>query len=149
MFPGAGRLTIDDFTISSSTFRWNIPPLVETVPVLSLKRPSHVRATEVVASVNNQPVRNVTTDIESGPKVMVYGDSFAEASLLSYFDQSFKSTMFVPSNHSPFPADLITKHRPDLVIFQLVERYLARGLTPASALKPVGVPGEAPSPAAP
>jgi hypothetical protein len=32
----------------------------------------------------------------------------------------------VPSNFSPFPVDLIKQHRPNLVIFELVERYLAR-----------------------
>jgi alginate O-acetyltransferase complex protein AlgJ len=126
MFPGANTLTIDDFTIGSSRSRWNIPPLMETFPVLSQKRPSRVTATEVVASVNNQPVTKVTTDIESGPSVMVYGDSFAEPGLQTYFNQSFRSTMFVATNHSPFPGDLIKKHRPDLVIFELVERYLAR-----------------------
>jgi hypothetical protein len=126
MFPGANTLTIDDFTIGSSRSRWNMPPLMETFPILSLKRPSHVTATDVVASVNNQPVPKVTTDIENGPNVMVYGDSFAEPGLQTYFNQSFRSTMFVPTNHSPFPADLIKKHRPNLVIFELVERYLAR-----------------------
>jgi alginate O-acetyltransferase complex protein AlgJ len=128
MFPGARTLKADDFTITSGKSRWNIPPLVEAFPILSLKGVSHVKATDVVATVNAQPVTRVTTDIESGPNVMVYGDSFAEAGLLSYFAQSFKSIIFVPTNHSPFPNDLITKHHPDLVIFQLVERYLARPL---------------------
>jgi len=126
MFPGASTLTIDDFTIGSTKSRWNIPPLMETFPILSQKRPSHVTATELVATVNNQPVNKVTTDIAGGPDVMVYGDSFAEPFLMTYFNQSFRSAMFVPTNHSPFPVDLIAKHRPNLVIVELVERYLAR-----------------------
>jgi hypothetical protein len=107
--PRLKKFTINDFNISTYSSNWNMPPLIETHIGFSLKKSNN--------TINN-----------SNFKVLFYGDSFGDTQLLSFLRLSIPNVVNVNTNWKPFPFDLIINEKPNIVIFQLVERYLARPL---------------------
>lgn len=129
LFPEVAPLQLSDFTIGASNRSWNIPPLTEVAPTLTPKKPSNIVGTEILMSINNHVnFEKTTTRLAAAPGVLFYGDSFGDEGLLPHIKETFKWTITVATNWAPFPAELIKKHRPKLVIYELAERYLARPL---------------------
>lgn len=123
VFPAAKALQMSDFALSADAQRWLIPPKTEIVPVLTRKGKSHVLANEVLGSVRGLNITKATTDLHDAPDVLIYGDSFTRVHFLSYLLETFKSVTYVP-NANGLPTDLIKRLNPNLVIYELVERYL-------------------------
>ena len=107
--PRLKTFTINDFNISTYSSSWNMPPLVETRFDFSLKK-------------LNNPIN------DSNFKILFYGDSFGDTALLSFLKLSIPNIISVNTNWKPFPFDVIINEKPNIVIFELVERYLARPL---------------------
>ncbi len=129
LFPEVAPLQLSDFTIGTTNTSWTIPPKTEVEPTLTPKKPSNIVGTEVLMSVNNHVnFEKTTTRLAAAPSVLFYGDSFGDEGLLPHIKETFKSTITVATNWAPFPIELIKKHRPNLVIYELAERYLARQL---------------------
>lgn len=110
-FKGLNQLQISDYEIKQIKKTWSIPPLTEDSITLNLKY-------------------NKNKNINIAPyKVVFYGDSFGDEGLLSMLRESNLNVLNVESNWKPFPVGLINKEKPNIVIFELVERYLARPLS--------------------
>ena len=130
-FSSLDPLQWSDFTISPFVRGWNIPPTSEIVPILTRKKASSVVGKDIVMSLPqyHKNFERVSTKLDRAPTVLVYGDSFVFEGLLSPLEESFKWTIMTETNWSPFPVDLIEKFHPNIVIFEMVERYLARPLS--------------------
>jgi alginate O-acetyltransferase complex protein AlgJ len=128
LFPKVTPLQLSDFTIGASNKSWSIPPITEVEPTLTHKKSSNIVGTEVLMSVNHVNFEKTSTILDAAPSVLFYGDSFGDIGLLPHIKETFKWTITVATNWAPFPIELIKKHRPNLVIYELVERYLARQL---------------------
>lgn len=127
LFPDVKPMQLSDYDVlTNNTATWRIPPQTESDPALRLKGPTHVTGTEVLGYTNTQPVRKTTSDRSEAPDMMIYGDSFAEQGLLAPFNETFRSVTYAQANHGPLPYDLVKTQKPKLVIFEMVERYLAR-----------------------
>lgn len=128
ILPQVEPLELSDFTISTFQRRWQMPPLTETEPYLIKQTPSKIVKRESLGPAGPQQSTLFRSTNESAPSLLVYGDSFAEAGPLGWLAESFKSTIYVNTNHYSFPDELIAEHRPTLVVYEMVERYLARPL---------------------
>jgi alginate O-acetyltransferase complex protein AlgJ len=134
-FPAVVPLHLSDFEIGVVKKRWDPLPVVEQVPTLTLKEPSKVFGKEAVLSVGPQTFYKTTTRITNGPEVLVFGDSFSEEGLLAKLSQTFKSTIFISTNWAPFPTAILEKYHPDLVILQMIERYMGTRLGNLEAIR--------------
>jgi hypothetical protein len=122
-FPAVEPLQLSDYAIAQGHRVWNVPPIEEAVPVFSLKSP-----TRIVGRLDNKnPVRPIVeaiTRAETGPTALLYGDSFG-AVMNPFFDETFHRTIALPISRWPFPTELIEKRKPDIVILEMVERFLS------------------------
>jgi len=109
-FKELNQLQISDYEIKQIKKTWAIPPLSEDSLTLVLK--------------NNQNNNKKTKPY----KVLFYGDSFGDEGLLPMLKASNLKVLNIESNWKPLPVEIIDKEKPDIVIFELVERYLARPL---------------------
>ena len=129
LYPNVSPLQLSDFTVGTANTSWSIPPMTEVEPTLTPKKPSKVTGTEVLMSVKHVNFEKTSTSLDAAPSVLFYGDSFGDVGLLLHIKETFKWTIAVATNWAPFPIELIRKHRPNLVIYELSERYLARLLS--------------------
>jgi SGNH hydrolase-like domain, acetyltransferase AlgX len=134
LFPEIVPLKLDDFTPGTLTQTWNVPPKSEVVPTLIPKRPSAIISRNKLEITPNLYLADVLTNLAKAPSVLMYGDSFTETFLQDYCNESFRSTIFVPTWTMPFPAEMIKKYHPDLVIFEFVERSLPNPLVGMSEI---------------
>jgi hypothetical protein len=125
LLPGIPNLKDEDITVGTSWRSWQNPPFGERVFTVTLKFPSRVTGTEVIAAAGPEKISKVTTGLDQAPSVLLYGDSFGVLGLLAYLKESFRWSMYVPTAHVSFPFDLIERHKPDLVILEMVERFLS------------------------
>jgi hypothetical protein len=124
-FPNANILRLSDFTVGSAKHTWYIPWETEVAPTLNLKIPSSITEKKPLFPGTNLTAFEITTRLNHAPTALLYGDSFGDPGLLRYVQETFKSTMMVFTSQGPFPDELIKKKQPDVVILQMVERYLA------------------------
>jgi hypothetical protein len=72
------------------------------------------------------PVRFVETDLKDRPRVLVFGDSFTDYVLgPTFLYETFRDPVYTHHNGGTFDFRLVDEAKPDLVIVQLAERYLA------------------------
>lgn len=135
LFPRIEVLRKPDFDIGAHELGWQMPPRSEVEPTLTLRRKSKVTTSDVLEVRNGQPVTRTWSSDENAPSVLIYGDSFGLQSLNALIAESFRSTIFLAANHSPFPDDLIARHRPDLVLYEMVERYIPRPFSDIESLR--------------
>ncbi len=91
-----------DFSVSTGTVRWIMPPVTETQPTLTM--------------------RNIQSPPDGAPDVMIVGDSFLDI-MKGFLDATFRSVS-VRYNSYPFPSEDIRQQRPALVVYEMAERYL-------------------------
>lgn len=128
-FPGVKKLEISDFDIQTSEVSWTIPPLSEIEPKLVLKNKSKVALTFSLKKDNTSgKIEKTITTIKDRPSLLIYGDSFADTWLKSYLAENFTYMIGVETNWSTFPYELIDRENPNIVIYELVERYLPKRL---------------------
>ena len=129
-FSGVAPLAISDIEIKSIPIKWEIPPLSETESKINIVSNSKTRFIESLKDDTN-PGRMLKTysDTKTPLGILVYGDSFADVGLLNYLRETFQFVISVETNWSQFPSFLIENQKPNIVIFEMVERYLARGLS--------------------
>ena len=129
-FSSVVPLAVSDIDIKSIPIQWDIPPLSEIESRVNLVGNSKVRFIESLKDDAN-PGRMLKTysDVTTPLGILVYGDSFADVGLLNYLRESFQFVISVETNWSQFPTFLIENQKPNIVIFEMVERYLARGLS--------------------
>jgi hypothetical protein len=123
-------LAISDIEIKSIPIKWEIPPLSEVESRINIVGNSKTRFVESLKDDAN-PGRMFKTysDAKTPLGILVYGDSFADVGLLNYLRETFQFVISVETNWSQFPSFLIENQKPNIVIFEMVERYLARGLS--------------------
>jgi hypothetical protein len=100
--PSIRMLSESDFDVGSVTIRWPMPPVMETLPTLTLK-----------------PVQSPN---DRSSNILIVGDSFA-GPLRSFFDATFQSVI-VTANIDRFPSEEIRQQRPALVVYETAERFL-------------------------
>ncbi|MEA2904986.1 MAG: alginate O-acetyltransferase complex protein AlgJ [Alphaproteobacteria bacterium] len=122
--PDVRSLALDDFNVASVPRGWLIPPRTEMVPALFLKKPNPVIGTEPIAVINNVPIVQTKTTISDGKTVLLYGDSFGDPGLLGYFRLSFRWSIYAQTAQHPFPREIIEQDKPDVVVYELAERFL-------------------------
>jgi hypothetical protein len=72
------------------------------------------------------PVRFVETDLKDQPRALIFGDSFTDYVLgPTFLYETFRDPVYTHHNGGTFDFRLVEEVRPDLVIVQLAERYLA------------------------
>jgi hypothetical protein len=124
LVPAVEPLTLSDYAITAGRRAWNIPPLSEPDPVFSLKSGSRIADRRILDNkVPLRPIVETTTRLGAAPSALVYGDSFGEV-VAPFLNETFRSTIIVPTAHYSFPAELIRQHKPDVVIVEMVERSL-------------------------
>lgn len=124
LLPSVHPLTFEDFILVSVPRGWLIPPRTEMVPALFLKNANPVIDTEPIAVVNNVPIVQTKTTISDGKTVLLYGDSFGNPGLLGYFRLTFRWSIFAQLAHHPFPREIVEQYKPDVVVYELAERFL-------------------------
>jgi alginate O-acetyltransferase complex protein AlgJ len=143
LVPSLQPLSFSDYAIRQGYTEWNIPPLGESDPVLTL-----ISGTRVVARQNDaspaQPINETVTHLQNAPTALIYGDSFGYI-MQPFFDETFRRTIQVPNPHWPFPSALIQQHKPDLVILEMVERHVARRTWVSEAIENEYLMRKAPS----
>jgi alginate O-acetyltransferase complex protein AlgJ len=123
-FPTLKALELSDFTLQTAPRSWPIPPLTEIETFLTPKFPSNIQATESLGMINGQAIVKTVARLNDVPSLLLFGDSFA-VGLMPYFNETFKSTIAVPITEWPFANEYIKKYRPNLVIYELAERFLS------------------------
>jgi hypothetical protein len=72
------------------------------------------------------PVRFVETDLKDRPRALIFGDSFTDYVLgPTFLYETFRDPVYTHHNGMLFDFRLVDEAKPDLVIVQLAERYLA------------------------
>jgi hypothetical protein len=72
------------------------------------------------------PVRFVENDLKDRPRVLIFGDSFTDYVLgPTFLYETFRDPVYTHHNGGLFDFRLVDEAKPDLVIVQLAERYLA------------------------
>ncbi len=125
LVPALQPLQLSDYSIKQGTRTWNIPPLAESDPALSLKSGTRIVDSRALPDSNPlRPIIETTTHLDGAPTALVYGDSFGDV-MSPFFNETFRRTIVVPTAHGPFPTELIQQHRPDIVVLEMVERALS------------------------
>ncbi len=92
------------------------------------------RAATHVVEVENRPrdpdwgwpVTVAHTDLQGRPKILVQGDSFVDYTMRSlYLNETFKEVTFTHHNGTALNKRLIEELRPDIVVMEFAQRYLA------------------------
>jgi alginate O-acetyltransferase complex protein AlgJ len=126
-FHGIDPIGSDDIVLNNFVREWNVPPVLENTPILKLKKPTRILSIESLSGVDlNGRVEKVVTSNNRAPSLFFYGDSFGDAGLTPLLKETFSTTITSETNWMPFPASLIDETRPNIVVYELVERYLAR-----------------------
>lgn len=92
------------------------------------QRSTHVIRTETPPSDPEWgwPVTISHTDLHDRPKILVQGDSFVNDSMRPLFlNETFKEVAFTHHNYTKLNKTLIEERRPDIVVLQYAQRYLA------------------------
>jgi len=72
------------------------------------------------------PVRFVETDLKDRPRALIFGDSFTDYVLgPTFLYETFRDPVYTHHNGGTFDFRLVDEAKPDLVIVQFAERYLA------------------------
>jgi hypothetical protein len=72
------------------------------------------------------PVRFTETDLKDKPRALIFGDSFTDYVLGPIFlYETFRDPVYTHHNGGTFDFRLVEEAKPDLVIVQFAERYLA------------------------
>lgn len=105
--------------------------LIEEVPVMVLKR--NKKAVEYDQQQwkglpANERVRYFKTNRERLSSAIIFHDSFIWP-MSQFLKESFNRTILVHHGGMKFDPDIIIKEKPDMVIYQLVERSLAVEIT--------------------
>lgn len=140
--PDLELLERDDFTLhyeeaatGTITRGLNILSFVtEPIPHLKLRGPSRIESTEVLGSdmrFSATHVSRVRTDRRHGLTVLFVRDSFATP-IAHYLSESVYETVATHNRRRGLRREVVTEHKPDLVIFEMVERGLRWSLEPAS-----------------
>jgi hypothetical protein len=95
-------LRVSDFDVGTQTVRWVMPPVVETLPTLTVKQGRSPK--------------------DGALSVLIVGDSFT-GHLRPFFDASFQSVT-VTFDTGQFPLEEIRQQRPSLVVYEMAERFL-------------------------
>lgn len=67
----------------------------------------------------------IQTKNKSGPVLLLLRDSFSKA-MIPYYEHSFSKIIATHHNYGDWDTSLLLKEKPDVVIFQVVERYLGK-----------------------
>jgi len=70
----------------------------------------------------------IETKNESGPVLLLLRDSFSSA-MIPYYEHSFSKIIATHHNYGNWDTSLLLKEKPDIVIFEVVERFLGRNFT--------------------
>jgi alginate O-acetyltransferase complex protein AlgJ len=72
------------------------------------------------------PVRFIENDLKDRPRALIFGDSFTDYVLgPTFLYETFRDPVYTHHNGATFNFRLVAEAKPDLVIVQLAERYLA------------------------
>lgn len=86
-------------------------------------RPRFVPAAKAEASEHRKGIVAMEQPRPDLPRAVVFRDSFA-AAMIPFLSPAFRRTLYI-HDHQPDPA-LIGEEKPDIVVFEAVERYLGR-----------------------
>jgi alginate O-acetyltransferase complex protein AlgJ len=148
-FPTIEPKTIDDYSVSMAPAPADLAyqlaledDLKYTAELFTLKGPSHQLEPTAVTSRPGWPWRiTVTqTDLHNKPRVLIMGDSFTDYVLgPTFLYETFRDPVWTHHNNGTFNFELVKEIKPDIVIYQLAERYLH---SPMGV--PIGMNGDAP-----
>ena len=92
LVPALQPLALSDYAISQGYRAWNIPPLGEADPVFSLKSGSRIVDRRVLDNkVPLRPIVETTTNLNTAPTALVYGNSFGEV-MAPFLNETFRRT---------------------------------------------------------
>jgi len=134
-FPDIVARTIDDYSV-----RIELHPPADLARQLTLegelqysidrlepRGPKHQLAPAATTSRPGWPWRlsEVRTDLRDRPRLLIFGDSFADYVLgPNFLYETFRDPVWTHHNLGTFNFELVKELRPDIVIFQFAERYL-------------------------
>ena len=99
---------------------------VDDVPVIRTNRMSVSKevTVETLPSGLYEPTYIVTTDNVDGPKVLVIGDSFTQRPFRPLLTRLASTLVWTHHRLGHFDRTLLNRYDPDIVVLQLVERYI-------------------------
>ena len=134
-FPEAKQKTVEDYKISL-----NVTPAADLARLLALEGDLKYSIEQFTlngssreirpASVTYRPgwpwrIMEMHTDAEPRPRLMVMGDSFTDYVLgPNFLYETFRDPVWTNHHLGNFNFSLVKEMEPDVVIFQLAERYL-------------------------
>ena len=95
----------------------------ETWPFFSPNFSSHILSDKATGQKGPSERVDIETDLDDMPKALIFSDSFMIA-MKPYFAETFHRIVIVPHKGLTFDTDLIEKEKPDIVIYELVERLV-------------------------
>src|ERR1041384_3256509 len=99
LVPAVEPLQLSDYTITQGYTTWNIPPLGEADPVLTLKSGTRIVGRRTLDNAfPPRPIVETTTHLAAAPTALVYGDSFSYV-MEPFFNETFRHTITVPTAH--------------------------------------------------
>ena len=130
-FPDVKSLTLNDFSIVEGmmydgglTQMINLKGKIgETWPFFSPKFSSHILSDKETGEKGTSERVDIETDLDDMPKALIFADSFMIA-MRPYFAETFHRVVIVPHKGLTFDPALIEKEKPDIVIYEVVERLL-------------------------
>ena len=75
----------------------------------------------IIGTGENSLRVDALSSLDENPDVLIFSDSFIRG-IIKYLDESFRRTVVVPHNGLAFDTHLINAEKPDLVIYELIER---------------------------
>jgi hypothetical protein len=134
-FPDIVARTIDDYSVNLEQH-----PSADLARLLTLegelhysidrlepRGPRHQLAPAATTTRPGWPWRlsEVRTDLRDRPRLLIFGDSFADYVLgPNFLYETFRDPVWTHHNLGTFNFELVKELRPDIVIFQFAERYL-------------------------
>ncbi len=132
-FPHVKTLGINNFSVQE--VRTSVGDLTQMINLkgeipeswLFLKRKfdSHILPNKTAGQKKVSGGVVVDTDLHNMPKAVLFSDSFMMA-MKKYFSETFHRLVIVPHKGLTFDSDLIEKEKPDIVIYELVERSVRK-----------------------
>lgn len=123
IIPAIVKINPNNYSITIG--KRDFPPVSfsEDYPEAHVKGGSNFSIQPIKTSNPNETYQLIRSNIEGAPKALFVGDSFLDMGP-QFMARSFSEAMVVHHAYSGYAQDVISQYRPDIVVFELVERFL-------------------------
>jgi len=100
---------------------------LENVPYIDLEENKIIKSKLIgsIGAYKAKETRIITTSTLNAPTLLLIRDSFSDA-MIRYYAHSFSKIILVHHEYGDWNTKILKDHKPDIVIFEMVERYLGK-----------------------